>query len=292
VSSAVARAETPADTASVLRQLARLHVKRYATHPLYLVAVAFLILTMIQMYDDGPRDWEAFTTPVVVAFFIGVLGVVIGYRLTATEERALDLVDAAPTDATTRTLALCAACIVPVATALVWLVVRLITWALWPIRDGLLDEAGGWGPALAITITGSVVAAAGGPLFGIMAARWVRFPGAGVLAAVVLIVPTWTVGGAAVEPTLYDNQLLTGLASAIPYTIWVVTDYSEGIGDLLAVRQGSPLGHLLYAITLCGLAIWAAVMKDAEGETRARWTRIGGILGAAAVVAFLWAWLG
>lgn len=277
---------------ALLRQLAGIHIKRYATHPLYLTGVAFLLLTATQMYEDGPKDWEGFTTPVVVAFFLGVLGVVVGYRLTATERRALDLLDAAPTDATARTLSLCAAVIVPVGTAAVWVVWRLATWAVWPMRQELLDGIGGWLPAIAAILAASVVAAAGGPLFGIMTARWVRFPGAGVLAAIVLLLPTWVLAGGMVEDDMYDNTLIRAIGSLAPYTLWPIVDYTDDIGQFVGIRDGSPFGHLLYTLGLCGLAVWAAVMKDARGDTRARWTRIGWLLGTLTVAGYLWAWLG
>ncbi len=51
----------------------------------------------------------------------------------------------------------------------------------------------------------------------------------------------------------------------MPYTMWTVS--SDG-DTLIGVRSGSPVGYLAYTLVLCGLAVWAAVMKDAEGETR------------------------
>lgn len=280
------------DDRAVVRQLARIHIKRYATHPLYLAGVGFMILTSTQMYEDGPKDWEAFTTPFIPAFFLGVLGVVIGYRLTATERRALDVVDAAPTGPTTRTLALAASVIVPVCTAAIWVVWRFATWSVWPMRQELLDGIGGWGPATAVVLTGSVVAAAGGPLFGIAAARWMRFPGAGVLAVVVLVVPTWFFAGGSVEPSLADNPIVLATASAMPFALWAVTDYVDDVGKLIGIRDGAPVGALLYSLTLGGLALWAAVMKDAVGAVRARWRRIGTALAVLAIATYLWSWLG
>jgi hypothetical protein len=274
---------------AVLRQLAWIHAKRYATHPLYLIGVAFLVLTMTQMYDDASKDLEAFTGPVVVAFFIGVFGVIVAYRLTATEQRALDLITGAPVSATTRTLALCAACAVPAATGLAWLAYRLITLAIWPIRPELLDAMGGWVPAVAAIVGSSVVAALGGPLFGVAVGRWWRFPGAGVLATVLLVVPCFFFAGGAVDATLYDNVLVRMTTTAMPYTMWTVT--SDAV-TLIGVRAGSPVGYLAYTLVLCGLAVWAAVMRDAEGATRARWTRYGALLGVGALATYAWALLG
>ena len=55
------------------------------------------------------------------------------------------------------------------------------------------------------------------------------------------------------------------------------------------MRPGSPTGHLLYSLGLCGLAVTAAVLKDATADAKAIWIRRGwGLLGVAAV-GFLWA---
>ena len=204
------------DEGPVLRQLAWIHAKRFASHPLYLLGVALLVVTMTQMYDDAGKDLEAFTGPVVVAFFVGVFGAIVAFRLTATEQRALDLITGTPVSATTRTLALCAACAVPAATGLAWLVWRLITLAFWPIRPELLDAIGGWVPALAALISASVVAAVGGPLLGVAVGRWWRFPGAGLLLVVVLVVPSFFFAGGAVDATLYDNPVVRVTTTACP----------------------------------------------------------------------------
>lgn len=294
--STIAIRPAPRSERAILRHLALIHIKRYATHPLYWAGVGFIILTSTQMYEDGPKDLEAFTTPFIPAFFLGVLGVVIGYRLTATEGRALSVLDAAPTEAPTRTLALCASAIVPATTALVWLVWRFATWSVWPMRQELLDAIGGWIPATAVVLTGSLVAATGGPLFGIAAARWFRFPGAGVVAVLVLVVPTWLFAGASVEQSFAENSnaqaIIQAGASAVPFLLWPIVDYVDNAGTLIGIREGSPIGHLLYTVTLCGLAVWAAVMKDAVGATRARWRRIGTVLAVIAIATYLWSWLG
>jgi hypothetical protein len=75
----------------------------------------------------------------------------------------------------------------------------------------------------------------------------------------------------------------------MPYTMWTVTADGEA---LMGVRAGSPVGYLAYSLVLCGLAVWAAVMRDAEGAARARWARRGTVLAVAAVGTYLWALLG
>jgi len=55
---------------------------------------------------------------------------------------------------------------------------------------------------------------------------------------------------------------------------------------------GSAVGQLVYTIGLCGLAVWPAVIKSAEGAERSRWRRNGVIALAVTVGGLLWAIFG
>ncbi len=285
---------TPADERAVLRQLTWIQAKRYASHPLFLVPLALLSFTAIAMSDDAPNSYYTLGDHVSGAFFLGVFGIVVGYRLTRTEDRALALLPSAPTAATTRTLALLGACLVPAAAGLAMLTLRLITWAVWPPPPDLVPTAGGWLAVLAMQVDGWVVASFGAPALGVAAGRWLRFPGAGVLVALVVTVTTlFFVSGAIQVPGVGDNVFVQATAAGMPYADWMVINQPEGQdAELLGIREGSPIGHLLYAISLSGLACWAAVMKDAVGATRHRWTRIGAGFGIAAAATYLWSLLG
>ena len=100
---------TPTDERAVLLQLTWIQAKRYAAHPLFLGPLALLVLTAIAMSDDAPNSYYTMGDHVSSAFFLGVFGIVVGYRLTRTEDRAIALLPSAPTTATTRTLARVAA---------------------------------------------------------------------------------------------------------------------------------------------------------------------------------------
>jgi hypothetical protein len=278
-----------ADDGELLRDLAGIQATRYARHPLFLIGVALVILTSTSAHEETYGRLEA---GVGVAFLIGVLGLIVGYRLTATEDRAGDLLHSAPVPGVTRTLALCTACLVPFSIGLLWFLAQMASFAVWPAEPALVDAVGGWGTVVAITLGSSAMCALGGPLLGVAAARWLRFPGAGVLVAAALtIAVTFFVSGALV-PNLLNNTLIQATATAMPFTEWVLVDFDSGTETLLGVRDGAPLGHVLYQVSLCGLAVWAAVMRDAEGATRRRWVTLGFGFAVAAIVTYVWALVG
>jgi hypothetical protein len=285
---------TTASQHTILTQLARVHARRYARHPLFLIG--FLIAIGYTIWDvvddpgfDPNRDGGIHFYS---AFLIGVLGLIVAYRLTRTEERALALLPSAPTSQTTRTLALGLSCLVP---AIAGGVILVIAVAGWQIGEPTYLER--WadvvGPAelVAWAITTNVVACLGAPLLGVAVARWWRFPGAGVVAAILLVAIS-VVGNTLAQEAMPDPfPLITFVWLLSPWAIWLETQASTGLtGE--ALGSGSPIGHLVYTIGLCGLAIWAAVIKDAEGPERTVWRRNGIIALVVAVGGLVWAVLG
>src|SRR4030095_5754490 len=108
------------DGRRVFFALARRPAKRYVRHPVFLVSVLLTlsgVLPAIVAPDgDNGGDWDQTLTFVI---WIGLIVWVIVSRLTVTEDKALDLLPSAPTDQRVRTLALFAACVVPVAATVV-----------------------------------------------------------------------------------------------------------------------------------------------------------------------------
>jgi hypothetical protein len=265
----------------ILIQLSKVQAKRFATHPLFLTSVALSVLAMIGLYDDAPTS-DGIFLQVIPAFLFGVLGLIVAYRLTRTEERALALLPSAPTPAAIRTLALCAACLVPAAAAAIWIAVSAIAWWINPPADHLVDAI----PLLSLAawlLGSTVVAAFGGSVLGVTVARWLRFPGAGVLAAIVLTLVT-VIG---VNLAYGDPEGLVGRVGgdAVPFTDWILS-------DPVALRPGSPIAHLMYQLGLVGLAIWAAVIRDADVDERRVWTRTGSVFALISVTGMLWALFG
>lgn len=285
-----------ADQKAVLRELTRIQARRFVTHPVYLLGLAVLAFVVATSPMGADPYWIEGVT-VSISLFIGVPGMVVAYRLTATEDRAVALLPSAPASGVTRSLALVGACLVPALTALgliaLWLGLAIVAEPGSSVPQpapGLIEVAGGWGTVAAILLDGTVVACFGGPALGVAAGRWLRFPGAGTILTVVLVVAVaFVVGWSLQIPGAGETWAARVLAAACPFADWVlVTEDEVAVG----MRPGSPFGHLLYAVSLSGLAVWAAVMKDAVGSTRARWRGIGAGLALVAVVTWAWALLG
>jgi hypothetical protein len=258
--------------ASTLRVLGWVETRRYAQHPLFLIGVALLIPTAVSTAGDRNPWGGAQITP---AFCLGVLGVVVGFDLTRSTGRAEDAVESTPADTVVRTAALCLACLLPAATALLWMFAQLAAYATWP-------STGGWYPAvgtataLAELLAGSVLAAIGGPLVGVLVGRWTRIPGAWLLAATALV--GWVLlstYGLAMPP----SRWATLVSLNAPLGQWVSSDRPGN--ERLWLAAGSPWWHLAYVMMLGGLAATAAMLRDAAGARRGR------LVGVLAVLALL-----
>ena len=276
---------------TILRQLARVQMLRYARHPLFLIGFTVAI---------AGASWDVVSNPNLdpsrdgglhfySAFLLGVLGLIVSYRLTRTEQRALAVLPSAPISSRVRTLALCAACLVPALAAVLVLTVASLGWRLYPpsYLQTLLDAM----PAadFAAWILGATaVAGLGGSLLGVVVGRWWRFPGAGAMAAVLVIV--LAVAANIFSTEFADSPSVASRAGLVsPWIVWL--DLEQIIVDVsdVALIPGSAVGHLVYMIGLCGLAVWAAVIKDAEGVERSRWMRNGAIALVIAVGGLAWA---
>jgi len=221
----VQRTEVPVPAAArrTLRTLAGIEARRYARHPLFLIGVALMVWMMVSMAKglaDGTGDAQILLvsdSAVVPAFFLGVLGVFVGHRLTRSMARAGEAVEASPADGVTRTAALCLACLVPGAVAIVWLVANYVAMAVWPGPYSTVISSTNH----AAMLSAGVVYAVGGPLFGVMVGRWTRFPGAGLVAAVVLV--GWALLGT-FGLLMPASRVGTLVHLNAPFTTWVSSD--------------------------------------------------------------------
>jgi hypothetical protein len=257
-------------TAISLRTLAATESRRYARHPLFSIGVVLLAVTTavtVRELEDLAERGSVGEAAFLPVFFLGLLGVLVGHRLTETIDRAADAVDATPTSATRRTAAVCLACLVPGAVALVWVACIYAALAVYPVPDATpisrVDRAAMLGAA--------VTCAVGGPLFGVLAARWTRIPGAGLVAALVLV--AWVLLGTfalALAPSRWSGLLHL----SPPYTQWILRDASGPV-ELVG---GSPPWHLLYTTLLCGLAVTAALSRTAGPARRPGLLRVGLLL--------------
>jgi hypothetical protein len=264
-------AERPAVLSQgTLRALAWVEARRYARHPLFLLGVAMLIVSSVAISDDLDATFP--DTKVAPAVFLGVLGVLVGYQLTRSMSRTTDAVEAAPADGVLRTAAMCLACLVPGAVGLTWVVWVYVTSIVTSTPESSLSSAERIGVLLA-----GAVATVGGPLFGVMVGRWARFPGAGLLGAVVLV--GWTVLDTAALS--WPESHLNNLARlSPPFAFWTS---GESGHEYNFVAGGSLWWHLVYVTVLCGLAAAAAMVHEASGKRRTRLWRVLAVLGVLAV---------
>jgi len=272
-----ARAVIPAPGAT-LRALAVLEARRYARHPLFLAGVALLIWQMIVTSQDAARiadDVSATLVDVAIqpAFTLGLLGVFVGVHLTRSMASSSEPIEASPTDGVNRVAAMCLACLVPGAVALVWFAWAYAVTAVWPLPATAMPAS-----SVAAIRASGIVCAVGGPLFGVMVGRWTRFPGAGLLAASVLF--GWVIlsaGGLAMSA----SRLSTLAHVWAPFVGWLSAD---GPTQAPWIAGGSPVWHLVYLTALCGLAATAAMLHDARATQRARLIRVFVLVSGLALV--------
>ena len=266
------------DQRASIATLALIEVRRYARHPLFLVGLALMALAAFVPLsrDDIPGS------PVDLAFypvfFIGTFGVIVAYRLAKSIDVAGEVADAAPVHRADRTAALCLATLFPAAVGavatVVMIAVGLVTWSNTTLWDTGIDSV-----TLVAALLAGVVACAGGPLFGIVVARWTNFPGAGLVAVVALV--AWTLSGT-VGLAMAEPSRLSALLHL--QTPWVGWTSSDGPGMQQWLAEGSVPGQLAYAITLCLLGATFAIVHDAQGEQRRRLWRLFAVLAAVAVL--------
>lgn len=265
---------------SALLTLARIEARRYARHPLFLLGVAALIGTAGAQLGNPSLAGDLSSFGFYAIVFIGLLGTLVGHHLARSTDVAREVVDVAAVPRATRTAAVCIACLVPAATAAAWmLVVAGVAWVVFPPGD--VFWAGGLDPLTrAWVCLAAVVACAGGPIFGVMVARWTRFPGSGLLAMVILI--AWVLlgtGGLAFDEPSRASTLLRLHAPAATWMAW------DGPPDDFPTYQpeGSPLAHLAYVTSLCVLGAVLAMLRDAQGEQRRGLVRV--LIGTVVVTA-------
>jgi len=254
--------DVPAGTS--VRPLALIEAKRFARHPLFLIGA--LMCAIFSYGHHGPEELDYHVIP---SFFIGVLGLVVAARLTASTDRSAAVVDSAPKSETVRTAAMCLACLVPTVTGLAIVLMHRATIAANPLPEHLYGTYGSL-DRLIITIFVPVIACAGGPLLGVATARWLRFPGAPLL--VVLVLLMWSnISGYVPGSSSMDSSSLFAriLHMASPYTAFATGDGNgEHISRVMTSFTGSPVWYAVWTLALCGLAATAALWHGAQGETR------------------------
>jgi len=266
-------------TRSPLAVLARYEAIRFARHPLFLICAGLLAYGSYQVHADmyaneDPAPLELSLSP---AFLMGLMGLVVAYRLTRSTRRAQEAIEGVPADEPTRTAALLLACLVPFSLAALAMAHVIIAWHVEPMSWG-----NGWDYFSSADRDAMMVAAAlaglGGPVLGVCLGRWWRWPGATLLATVVLV--AWSI----LTLAPWDSRLGNAWHMSSPFVLWITGSDSD---PDLGAMGGSPVWRLGYVVALIGLAAVTALLHGATGRTRetlGRWLVGLGIVAVAFLV--------
>ncbi len=246
-----------------VRVLARREIQGYLRSPLFLVGVALTTLLTVAGYrsDDGTSSTMSMIVP---AALFGVLGLIVMAGLTRRSDRVAEAAGAVAVGERDRTMALVAAVVVPVTAALAWYVAVVVQYLVQPPSPGAVP----FGPigdahVLAVMFALGVVPAAGGPVLGLLIARWFPRRGATALAVVVLVLVTIVLQG--------NFEWSHRWHVVWPWTYWYgPLGWGSGGTDgrnWLAL-PGSPFAWIGYLLALVVLGVLVAVYHDAEHDRR------------------------
>lgn len=263
-------------TGSTLGVLARQEIRNYLRHKLFWLGTALVLLLDVVMLfhlDNDPGSSGAYM--IAPAALLGVLGLVVMYGLTRRSDAAAEAAGVVAVPERTRTLALAAATVVPFSVALASFAVAVVVWYLHPPADYVLPPRISNAFVHAEQFGGGVVSAVGGPIVGLVLARYLPRRGVAPVAAVLIIIATMLLQGGLVG----GDQ---------PYRVfWVWTYFLtqrsvDGVWHM-GTLPGNPYIWVLYLLTLCALGVVVAVRHDPESDQVAL-TRLALALGALAVV--------
>jgi hypothetical protein len=243
---------------STLPTLARREIRRYALHPLFLLGLGVNILVCLQGPEE--RTSTVFLT-LVPAAAIGVFGIVIMASLTRSSETLRTAAGVVPVTERTRTMALASACLVPFAAGLVWWAWAVATYSnnpptpngfpFGPVSDG-------W--VAAVMFGQAPIACIGGPLLGLVVARWIGGRAAPAITAVAVVAACIVMQGI-FEP-------LRRIRVVMPWTHWGGPLGIEGDPERMVIYPGSPYWWIAYLACLCVLGLLAALLHDREQPRR------------------------
>jgi hypothetical protein len=273
VTTTLAAARPEAGTGrTTLLVLAARELRRFVVNPVFLFAVVMTAWT----------TWGNQSAPVTEidelnwypAILLGGFGMTATFWLTRSMRDSEPVVGVTPTTLPRRSAALCTVAIVPFLCGVLTLLAFL---HLHPTDHQVY---GAFSPPaqVAVLVGQIVVPALGGPLLGVALGRWVRFPGAGFVA--LLVIFGWV--NLATVPSLSrpDSLAFTALRQFAPFTHFTYTDN----GAAMTTWRGSPWFFLGWQLALCAIAVLAALLRGAEGQARLRIIRALGVAGAVAVV--------
>ena len=263
---------------STLGPLARQEIRRYAGHPLFWFG-AGLTLVVAGSGAAGQSSERGRTAldGLGPAFTLGVLGIIVMAGLVRDSDRAAAAAGTVAVPERTRTLALAAAVIVPLAVALLWFVAAAYGYLAYPRSPDSTFAATPDAFVLAVLFSQGVVAAVGGPVLGLVVGRWSGRRWTAPIVAVVAVLLTVVLNG--------DQGWNVGWRA-----VWVWTHFHGPFGlpdqdDPMrwTVLPGSVFWFVGYQLVLCALGVLVAALHDRD-SARAPAARTAVGLAAVAVL--------
>lgn len=260
---------------STLVVLARQEIRNYLHHKLFWFGTALVLaLDVVMLFRLDHSDGSSGSYMIAPAALLGVLGLVVMFGMTRRSDRAAEAAGVVAVPERTRTLALVTATVVPFSVALGSFVIAVITWYLHPPADYVVPPGISNAFVHAEQFGDGVVCAVGGPVLGLVLARYLPRRGVAPVASVVLVLVTM----------LLQGSLVGGEQPYRVFWVWTyfLTQRSFDGEWHMGTLPGNPFLWVLYLLALCALGVVVAVRHDPESD-RVALTRVALALGALAV---------
>ena len=249
-------------TATGLVALTRYETRRLVRNPVLLVALGLTAYALWHGLRAAIIDVN--TVTVYPAIFLGGFGMVAAFWLTQSMRGSAEALDVAPTSPQARTAAICLAAIVPfVCGGLSLLAIVAFQRLQSDWTYGVLSTS----DRAAVLIGQTVIPALGGPLLGVALARWVRFPGAAIVAFLVLY--GWVTLVYALAEAHRDSVLIVMMRLFAPFAF-----FTNSNDPAVETWRGSPWFFVGWQLCLCAVAVTVALLRDAAPDRRSRLIRL------------------
>lgn len=269
-------------TRSTLAVLARQEIRNYLRSKVFWVAAALMVVVDVVMLfnldEDGSSTGAYMLLPAVL---LGVLGIGVMFRLTRQSDQAAEAAGAVAVPERTRTLALAAAIVVPFTVALVSFVIAVVAWYVHPPASYVVPPGIPNAFVHAQQFGDGVLCAVGGPLLGLLLARYLPKRGVTAVASVLLILATVYLQG--------GGPIFTAEQRYRVFWVWTYFLTQRRLGGEwhMGTYAGNPFLWVLYLVVLCALGVVLAVLHDPEAD-RSRLRNLAlGLAAAAAVLGVL-----
>ncbi|MFI5910567.1 hypothetical protein [Dactylosporangium sp. NPDC051541] len=247
------------DAGSTFAVLAGQEIRNYLRAKLFWFGAALtLAVDVVMLAGDDPTSSGSYM--IAPAALLGVLGLVVMYGLTRRSDHAAAAAGAVAVPERTRTLALAAATVVPLAIAVVSFVAAVVTWYVHPPAAYVVPPGIPNAFVFAQMVGDGVLCAVGGPLLGLLLARYFPKRGISAVASVLLVIVTILLQGGLV-------------AGGQPYRVfWFWTYFltqsaAGGPGEHhFTTNPGNPFLWVLYLVTVCAIGVVVAVRHDPESD--------------------------